>query len=591
MIRRQKPIKLYLSKEIPEWESKMPRKPTNLIYGVDDEPPLTTTLLLGFQHIFILSIAFIFPVVIVNEIGGSPEDAQNLICMAMLATGLSTALQALKKGPVGSGYLCPLVNGPAFVPASLLAGKAGGLALIFGMTIVAGIFEALFSQVVGRMRKFFPPEVTGTVVLMVGVEVIPIAVPKFFGVDSTHPGVQMLPFLVALITLAVTAGFNVWGKGKMRLYSLLIGMVAGYAVSFVTGVLTLDKARLIIDSALFQLPEMGKFGISFSTVMLVPFLVAAFSSALKTMGDLTTCQKINDADWKRIEMRSISRGMLACAAGNITSGLLGALGQSVSSSNIGLSIATGATSRRIGYAAGGILMLLAFFPKLAAIFVIMPTPVMGASLVFAVCFMIMAGIQIIMSRMIDSRKTFVVGLSIIFGLSFDNVPGLYAGVDPVLRPLLSSSLALATICAVVLNVFFRMGISQKMEFEIDPALDTSEKIFHVMEKQGGAWGARREVIFNAIAAMNELLDAAPFLDLLGKKIALSVQFDEFNLDVRAIYEGKPFDIPTSMPGIDFMHDADASALALAAFTMSRYVDKMNFSTKDGKTELHMHFEH
>jgi len=171
------------------------------------------------------------------------------------------------------------------------------------------------------------------------------------------------------------------------------------------------------------------------------------------------------------------------------------------------------------------------------------------------------------------------------------VPGLYAGVDPVLRPLLSSSLALATICAVVLNIFFRMGISQKMEFEIDPGIDTSEKIFQVMEKQGGAWGARREVIFNAIAAMNELLDAAPFLGLSEKKFKLSVQFDEFNLDVRAVYGGMPFDIPTTMPGIDTMHDADASALALAAFTMSRYVDKMSFSTKDGKTELHMHFEH
>lgn len=569
----------------------MPRKPTNLIYGVDEEPPLATTLLLGFQHIFILSIAFIFPVVIVSEIGGSPEDAQNLICMAMLATGLSTALQALNKGPVGSGYLCPLVNGPAFVPASLLAGKAGGLALIFGMTAAAGVFEALFSRVVGRMRKFFPPEVTGTVVLMVGVEVIPIAVPKFFGIDSMHTGLQALSFVVALITLAVTAGFNVWGKGKMRLYSLLIGMVAGYAVSFATGILTLDQARLILDSPLFQLPQMGRFGMSFSAVMLVPFMVAALSSALKTMGDLTTCQKINDADWKRIEMQSISRGMLACAAGNITSGLLGALGQSVSSSNIGLSIATGATSRRIGYAAGGILMLLAFIPKLAAIFVIMPTPVMGASLVFAVCFMIMAGIQIIMSRMIDARKTFVVGLSIIFGLSFDAVPGLYEGVDPMLRPMLSSSLALATICAVVLNVFFRIGISQRVEFEIDPAADTSEKIFQIMEKQGGAWGARREVILNAIAAMNELLDAAPFLDLKGKKIALSVQFDEFNLDVRAIFDGKPFDIPTSMPCIDSMHDVAATSLALAAFTMSRYVDKMSFSTKDGKTELHMHFEH
>jgi NCS2 family nucleobase:cation symporter-2 len=572
----------------------MPRKPTNLIYGVDDDPPLATTLLLGFQHIFILSIAFVFPVVIVSEIGGRPEDAQVLISMAMLATGLSTALQALNRGPIGSGYLCPLLNGPAFVPASLLAGKEGGLALIFGMTAVAGIFEALFSRVVGRMRKFFPPEVTGTVVLMVGVEVIPIAVPKFFGVDSTHPEVGALPFLVAVITLAVTAAFNVWGKGRMRLYSLLIGMVAGYAVSFAAGILTVENIRLILDSAYFQFPEIGKFGMSFSTALLVPFLVAAFSSALKTMGDLTTCQKINDADWKRIEMRSISRGMLACAVGNVASGLLGALGQSVSSSNIGLSIATGATSRRIGYAAGGILVLLAFFPKLAAIFVIMPTPVMGASLIFTVCFMVMAGIQIIMSRMIDARKTFVVGLSIIFGLSYDINPALYAGVDPILKSFLSSSLAVATICAVVLNVLFRMGISRKLEFEIDPAVDTSEKIFQIMEKQGGAWGARREVIFNATAAINELLEASPFLGLAkeaGKNISVSVAFDEFSLDVRALYEGRPFEFPVSLPSLDTLEDAEATSLGFAAFTMSKYVDKMSFSSKNGKTELFMHFEH
>jgi hypothetical protein len=157
--------------------------------------------------------------------------------------------------------------------------------------------------------------------------------------------------------------------------------------------------------------------------------------------------------------------------------------------------------------------------------------------------------------------------------------------------LLSSSLALAAICAIVLNVFFRIGISKSIDFEIDPAVDTSEKVFQVMEKQGVTWGARREAIFNAIAVMNELLDAAPFMDLKGKKIALSVQFDDFNLDVRTVYEGKPFDIPTTMPCVDTMHNAEASSLAFAAFTMSRYVDKIAFSTKDGKTELHMHFGH
>lgn len=580
-----------MNSEISRLRGKMAKKPTNIIYGVDDDPPLATTLLLGFQHIFILSIAFIFPVVIVSEIGGSPEDAENLICMAMLATGFGTILQGINKGPIGSGYLCPLVNGPAFVPASLLAGKAGGLALIFGMTAAAGIFEALFSQVVGRLRKYFPPEVTGTVVLMVGVEVIPIAVPKFFGIDSTHLEPQLIPFLVALATLAVTAGFNVWGKGNLRLYSLLIGMTAGYLISLAAGILTIDHIRLILDSPVFQLPEMGRFGMTFSAALLVPFMVAALSSALKTMGDLTTCQKINDADWKRIEMGSISRGMLACGAGNIASGLLGALGQSVSSSNIGLSIATGATSRRIGYAAGGILMLMAFFPKLAAIFVIMPTPVMGASLIFAICFMIMAGIQIIMSRMIDARKTFVVGLSIIFGLSFDSVPELYSGLDPMVATFFSSSLAMATICAVVLNVFFRLGISQKIDFQIDTEADTSDKIFQIMERQGSAWGARREVIMNVIAALNELLEAAPFLDLRDKNIAVSVQFDEFNLDARAVYDGKPFNIPSAMPCIESLEDADDAYLAMAAFMMGRYADRISFSTKDGKTQIHLHFEH
>ena len=136
-----------------------------------------------------------------------------------------------------------------------------------------------------------------------------------------------------------------------------------------------------------------------------------------------------------------------------------------------------------------------------------------------------------------------------------------------------------------------MGISRKLEFELDSEVDTSEKTFEIMEKQGGAWGARREVIFNAIAAINELLDASPFLGLAGKKIALSVVFDEFNLDVRAVYEGMPFEIPVALPCIESMQDPEATSLALAAFTMSKYVDKMSFSTKDGMTELLMHFEH
>jgi NCS2 family nucleobase:cation symporter-2 len=287
----------------------------------------------------VLAIAFVFPVLIVDAIGGTTKDSGNLISMAMLATGTATIIQGLNRGPVGSGYLCPLVNGPAFLSASILAGKAGGLPLIFGMTFISGLFEAAFSRVAARMRAFFPAEVTGTIVTMVGIEVIPFGVKRFFGVDATHTVLEPNAVLVALTTLVAMMGFTVWGKGKFRLYSVLIGMLIGYGAAWLLGFIgPLQKAQ-ISASSWFAVPALSSYGMSFSTALVIPFLVAALSSSLKTMGDLTTCQKINDANWKRPEMVSISKGILACASGNIISGLTGALGQSPSSSNVGLSIA------------------------------------------------------------------------------------------------------------------------------------------------------------------------------------------------------------------------------------------------------------
>ena len=341
-------------------------KPANLIYDVDESPGIGALIILGIQHIFLTAIAFVFPVLVVDAIGGTGHDARHLISMAMLVTGIATILQGINKGPIGSGYLCPLVNGPAFLSASILAGKTGGLSLIFGMTFIGGVFEALFSRVVSRLRAFFPAEVTGTIVAMVGIEVIPFAMRRFVGLDTTHAAPEPTASIVAMLTLAAMIGFTVWGKGKFRLYSVLIGMLIGYALAFSLGMLQPEQSKHFVDSPWFSWPAPGSYGMTFSTVLIIPFVVAALSSALKTMGDLTTCQKINDAGWKRPDMQSISKGILACATGNLLSGLTGALGQSPSSSNVGLSIATGATSRTIAYATGGILVVLAFLPKIAA---------------------------------------------------------------------------------------------------------------------------------------------------------------------------------------------------------------------------------
>jgi len=566
-------------------------KPATLIYDVDENPGIGPLIILGIQHIFVLTIAFVFPIIIIDAIGGKSDDARHLISMAMLVTGAATILQGLNRGPVGSGYLCPLVNGPAFLSASILAGKVGGLSLIFGMTFIGGLFETLFSRVAARMRAVFPAEVTGTIVTMVGIEVIPFGVKRFFGLDATHPEFDPTSTVVAMITLAAMMGFTVWGKGKLRLYSVLIGMLIGYIAACLWGVLGLAQFAQISASPWFLLPTIGSYGMTFNLALIIPFLVASLSSALKTMGDLTTCQKINDAGWKRPDMKSISKGILACASGNLLSGLTGALGQSPSSSNIGLSIATGATSRTIAYATGGILMVLAFFPKIASIFVIMPTPVMGASLIFAASFMVIAGIQIMLSRMIDARKTFVIGTSIVFGLSVDLIPGLYKNLPNGIQPFFQSSLSLATICAIVLNLFLRIGISRKASIELVPRVDSSEKVFAFMQRQGGLWGAMPDVISRAASAINETLETTASASIADSPLQVVVSFDEFNLDVEITYAGRLIEFPEGMPTEEEILASPEGIAKLSMFIIRRNADRLESDIKEGLCHIRLHYNH
>lgn len=566
------------------------RKPENLIYDVDEKPGLGTLILLGFQHICVMAIAFVFPVLVVDAIGGKASDARFLITMAMLASGIGTILQGLNRGPIGSGYLCPNLNGPAFLSASILAGKTGGLSMIFGMTCIGGLFEAAFSRVASRMRAVFPAEVTGTIVTMVGIEIIPLAVKRFFGIDAVHASLDPSALLVASFTLAMMVGLTVWGKGKARLYSVLIGMAAGYAFAGLLGFIGPEQVQQMRESPWFALPVPGSYGMSFSYALIVPFVVASLSSALKTMGDLTTCQKINDGGWKRPDMASLGRGILACGTGNILSGLFGALGQSPSSSNVALSIASGATSRTIAYATGGILLVIAFLPKCADIFVIMPSPIMGASLVFAASFMIMAGIQIMTSRLIDARKTFVIGTSIVFGLSVDLAPGLYKGFPQWAGAFMQSSLSLATVCAIVLNLLMRLGIAKTARVDLVPGLDSSEKVFAFMRRQGALWGAMPDVISRVACDINEVLESASTASLVEGPLHVSVSFDEFNVNVAITYRGRPMPFPDKRPSEDEMLSTD-NLVKLSGFLVRKRSNKVESDVSDGICRIKLHYVH
>jgi xanthine permease XanP len=569
------------------------KKPSNILYGLNDKPPLFSNIFLGFQHVMIIFISLIFPVVIIGELGNtiSAHTARSFISLTMIAAGVVTILQAIKKGPVGSGYMCPSLAGPSYYSASLIAVQTGGLSLLFGMTGFVGVVESVFSRVMHKLRFLFPPEVTGVVVSLVGITVIPLGINQFFGLSHTDTVSRPEEVVVAIICLGTMVALNVFSKGKLKLFCTLIGIVIGYVLSYFTGIIPESAIAQVRNATFFYFPYIEGMNWKFDAALFLPFLIAALCSTLKTVGDIATCQKINDANWRRPEMKSISAGILADGFGGIIPGLIGGFGQSTSSSNVGLSVATGATSRYIAYSTGLIIIILAFFPKFANIFLIMPKPVMGATLLFTISFMIIQGLQIIMSRMLDARKTFVVGLSLILGLSADMAPGIYENAQPWLQPVFSSSLSFGAISAVVLNLLLRLGIAKRKTLTVNQNEDYSAKIFDIMEKQGAAWGARREIIFNAASAMNELAETAFELGLAQSDITFHATFDELSLHVEVLYTGRSLAFPDVKPSADDPAADENFLMNLSGFMIKKYADKITTKTKNGFCVVRLNFDH
>lgn len=569
----------------------MSDKPSNLLYGLEDRPSWPETLLLAFQHFIMLMPRLIYPVVIVQGFGGPPAMAKAMVAMSMIAGGIGAILQALPRGPVGAGFLDPSGCGAAYIYASIQAGVLGGPSLILGMTALAGFLECLLSRLMQRLRALFPPHVVGLVVSMVGLSLIKVAVTKFHGIDHLDPQHHLSEIIPALLTLCTILAVSVWGKGKAKLYSLLAGVAVGYAAALAFGILPADYFQRLAQVDFLAIPDLGYVGWSFDWAVLSLFLVAFLSTGLKTAGEIITCQKINDPNWQRPDMRNVSKGMLADGLATLVSGLMGGMGQSSSAANIGLSMATRATSRVIGFATGGLLICLAFVPALPAFLALMPAPVAGATLVVVSSFMVVTGIQIMTSRMLDSRKIYVIGLSMVFGLSVDIAPNLYVDLAPWLKPMFNSSLSLTTLMALLLNLVFRLGVANRGILTIQGKEQaSSQAIFDFMERKGGAWGARPDVIHKAASVLTEAVETVFWSGLAKGPVRVEAVFDEFNLDLLIAYQGQPMDI--SPQRLDPEQTPEDQAFAhIAGHLIRQLTDRIKCDSRNGEAKISLHFEH
>jgi NCS2 family nucleobase:cation symporter-2 len=566
------------------------RKPLNIVYGVDERPPLGVTVLSALQHVGLISIFLIFPLVVCREAHLSPAGVLDVLSLSMLAMGIGAILPALARGPVGSGYLCPSIFTVAYLGPSLLALKTGGLSLVFGMTVFAGCVEAALSRLLRYLRALFPPEIAGLVVVLLGVTIGAIGVRYVLGANEPQPaGTRELA--VSALSLGVMVALSVWASGFLRMFCALLGMLAGYAAAAFLGILTPPEIHRVVDAPLVSMPAIGHLAWSFDAALIGAFAVGALAACLKTIGNVTTCQKMNDAHWVRPDMPSISGGVLADGLGTVAAGCLGTVGINSSPSAVGLAGATGVTSRRVAYAIGAIFCALAFLPKAAVLLSIMPRAVMGAALLFTACFVFINGIQIITSRLLDARRTFVVSLAFLLGISVDLLPGYFANVPAQLQPLVSSSLVVGMLIAVLLNLVFRLGVRRMAALTVHPGAIDPLAIERFLETQGAAWGARRDIIDRAIFNLTQSIET--IVDGCAPQGPLRVRasFDEFRLDLQVSYDGPPLELPEQRPSNEEIMASEAGQRRLAGFMLRRYADRVSSTHRAGRSRVLFHFDH
>lgn len=566
------------------------KKPATLAYGVEEAPPALVMWISAVQHVGMCAIFLIYPLIVVRQAGLPADQIINIFQLGLLVVAAATVLQALPRGVVGSRMLAPSTFTGIYLAPSLLAVKVGGLPLAWGMTIFAGLFETALSRIWSRLRPFIPPESAGLVVFLIGA-IVGLAALRVLLDESPSGALSARGAAVAGCALAVMAALNIWSKGRPKLFCILIGMVVGYFVSGAVGLLTLDDLGVVLSHPLFAVPSLSGISFAFDWTLVVPFGASGLAAAMTSTAGLTIYQRLTDSEWVRPDMTSIGRGVLADGIAATLSGLLGTCGVTVSSANVGLVAATGVASRRIAFAIAALLVLAALQPALIDVLVIMPRPVMAAAMLFTAVFIMINGVQIISTRVLDGRRTLVVGMGMMSFFTVSVYPAAFAGAPQWAQPLVSSPLVMATVVALSLNLVFRIGIRRKVEATIDPGAFNAVEISRFIESNAGAWGARRDVIKRLeFAALQTAEAVVAFCEPKGS-VTLAISYDEFVIDATVAYSGPPLEFPDRPPTGDEVVETDDGHRRLAGFLIRRFADQVRATRNGDQTMVHLHFDH
>ena len=435
------------------------------LFQLNGIPPLGMSFSLALQHLVAMIVGCVTPAIIIANALGLPQSERVLLIQVSLVMSAVTTLIELFPigGKLGSGLPVMFGISFAYLPSmQAIVGGGGDIATIAGAMVVGGIVAAVVGVFVKKIRRFFPPIITGTVVFTIGLSLYPTAINYMAGgTGNTYEVVVLRKGLtsalvhgswqnwaVAAFTLIVVMVMSNKGKGICKLAAILLGMIAGYIVAAVFGMVDLSEVR---DAAWFSLPQFMHFGIKFEFSACIALALLFAINAIQAIGDLTatTVGGLN----REPTDQELQGGIVTYGLTNVLSAFFGSLPTATYSQNVGIVTTNKVVNRVVFALAGGFLLLAGLIPKFSAILTTIPQCVLGGATITVFSTIAMTGMKLIASETISPRNTTIVGLSAALGVGISQSSSALSQFPESITIIFGKTpVVIATIMAVLLNL-------------------------------------------------------------------------------------------------------------------------------------------
>ena len=417
-------------------------------------PPMGQAAPLGLQHVLAMFASNVTPSVIVAGAAGlqfGGAEQVYLIQMAMLFAGIATLFQTIGFGPIGARL--PIMQGTSFAFVGVLAGIAAtqGLGVALTSCIIGGLIHFALGSVIANIRYLFPPLVTGLVILAIGLYLVPVGIKYAAGGAADFQMAaesfgSLMHWTVALTVIVVALVFKFMTKGMLSNAAILLGLIAGYLVAFMFGMVnfsSVGKASWV--TGLQTLP----YGFEFNLGAVIGVTLISIVSAVETVGDTSATAKAGAG--REATDEEISGATYADGLGTAVAGVFGGLPNTSFSQNVGIVGMTGIMSRHVVTIAGAIMVLCGLIPKIGAIIASMPLPVLGGGVIVMFGMVASAGLNVLSEVKMSRRNMIIIALSLSIGLGFNLVPSAVQYLPGIWKTLATSAVAPTAFLAIILN--------------------------------------------------------------------------------------------------------------------------------------------